>query len=264
MMLKQKSLGKLSDTQLQRFVALTRSIDVWKNFYSALEDKPRFQRIIRSGRIQFQWAPLYELQMAELIALLIFTLDDDGSLRRGLEEAEDKQEFVIALGEELVADDDESPIRVRSRKIITALALLQVLLKSIESIQYYSQTMGELVAKVAAGSDEALVRAVTIDPTVLNCPPVAHRFALAVISRDKKLLRRISKAFMGPHKGKMPNRTLRYIERVLEESGAFEAAPRSHIFEVVANKLGLYEQLRGDPKKGLETLFARWRADAAT
>ena len=260
----QKSLGKLSDSQLQRFVAVLRSFDVWKNFYAALDERPRLKKIIRSGRLRFQWAPLYELQMAELIVLLIFTLDDDGALRRGLESADDKQEFVIALAEGLIADNDETPVRVRTRRIVTALALLQVLLKSIESIQYFSQSMGELVLKAAAGDDESMIRAVSIDPTVLNCAPIAHRFSLAVISGDRKLLRRISKAFGGPHKGKMPNRTLRYVERVLAESGAFEAASRSHIFDVVATKLGLYEQLKGDPKKGLDTLFARWRADAST
>ena len=259
-----KSLGKLSDSQLIRFVALTRSFDIWRNFYETIEGKPRFQRLLKSRRIQFQWAPLYELQLAELIVLLVFILDDDGSVRRGLLEADDKQEFFIALGEEVAADDDETPIKVSARKILTVVALLQVLMKTIESIQYFSLSMDELVRKAAAGNNDAMVRAVSIDPTVLNCPPVAHRFSLAVIAGDKKLLRRISKAFDGPHKGKRPNRDLRYVQRVLEEAGAFEVASRSHIFDLVANKLGLYEQLKGDPKKGLETLFARWKADAST
>ena len=240
------------------------SFNIWNEFYSVLQDKPRFLRLLRSRRIQFQWAALYELQVAELIALLLFALDDDGSVRKGLFEAEDKQEYVIQLGEDAASDDDVTPIRVKTRKILTALALLQVLLKSIEAIQYYSLSMDELVAKASMGNEDALVRAVSIDPTVLNCPPIAHRFSLAVVSGDKKLLRRISKAFQGPHKGKLPNRQLRYVQRILDEAGAFQSATRSHIFEVVATKLGLYEQMKGDPKKGLDTLFARWKADAAT
>lgn len=202
--------------------------------------------------------------MAELIALLIFTLDDDGSLQKGLREAEDKHEFAIALGEQIVADPDGPPVRVKARKILVSVALFQVLLKSIEAVQNYSLTMDELVRKAAVGNDEAMVRAISIDPTVLNCSPIAHRFSLAVIANDRKLLRRISKAFDGPHKGKRPNRDLRYIQRVLDEAGAFQAASRSHIFEILAIKLGLYEQLKGDPKKGLETLFSRWKADATT
>lgn len=259
-----KALGKLSDSQLGRFVELTKSFDLWGNFYEELEQKPRFQRLLRSRRIQFQWAPLYELQLVELIGLLVFALDDDGSLRKGLAEAEDKQEFVIALGEDLIAEDDQIPVRAKARKILVAVALLQVLLSSIKSVQYFSLTMDELVRKVESGNDEAMIRAVSIDPTVLSCGPVAHRFSLAVIANDKKLLRRISKAFAGPHKGKKPNRDLRYVQRVLDDAGAFKVASRSHIFDVLANKLGLYEQLKGDPKKGLETLFARWKADAAT
>jgi len=54
------------------------------------------------------------------------------------------------------------------------------------------------------------------------------------------------------------------VQRVLDEAGAFESASRTHIFNVLANRLGLYEQLKGDPKKGLETLFARWKEDATT
>lgn len=260
----EKSLGRLSRSQLERFVAVAKSFDTWKNFYTEIERQPRFRRLIGSSRVQFQWAHLYELQLLELIALLIFTLDEDGSLQKGLSAAEDKQEFVIALGEESSTPVHEIPVRVRASKILLAVALLQVLIKSIESIQYFSLTMDELVRKVASGSDEAMIRAVSIDPTVLSCPPVAHRFSLAVIANDKKVLRRISKAFGGPHKAKMPNRDLRYLQRVLDDAGAFEVASRSQIFEVVADRLGLYEQLKGDPKKGLETLFARWKADAST
>lgn len=259
-----KSLGKLSDSQLSRFVALMKPFDVWKDYYGELEQKPRFQRLLRSRRIQFQWAPLYELQLAELIALLLFALDDDGSVRKGLVAAEDKQEFFIALGEDVSTEDAAPLVRTKARKILVAVALLQVLLKSIEAIQYFSLTMDELVRKAALGNDEAMVRAVSIDPSVLSCAPVAHRFSLAVMANDKKLLRRISKAFDGPHKGKKPNRDLRYVQRVLDEAGAFAVASRSHIFDVLASKLGLYEQLKGDPKKGLETLFARWKADAST
>lgn len=188
-------------------------------------------------------------------------MDDDNSLRMGLAAAEDKQEFVIALGEDLAAKGDLPLRKTKARKILVAVALLQVL---VSSIQYFSLTMDELVRKMQSGSDEAMIRAVSIDPTVLSCTPVAHRFSLAVIARDKRLLCRISKAFSGPHKGKKPNRDLRYVQRVLDDAGAFESASRSHIFEVLANKLGLYEQLKGDPKKGLETFFARWKADAAT
>lgn len=259
-----KTLGLIDESQLGRVLALIRSSDISDDFYAGIQRKPRLKRLLNSSRIQFQWAPLYELQIAELFALLIFTLDDDGSLQKGLKEAQDKQEFAISLGEKVIAEPDGPAVRIRARKILTAIALLQVLVKSMEAVQYFSLTMDELVRKAAAGNDEAMVRAVSIDPTVLSCPPIAHRFSVAVMTKEKNLLRRISKAFNGPHKGKIPNRDLRYIQRVLDEAGAFEVASRSQIFDVLANKLGLYEQLKGDPKKGLETLLARWREDATT
>jgi len=40
-----KSSGKLTDSQLGRFVVLMRSFDVREEFCSQIEEKPRFQHV---------------------------------------------------------------------------------------------------------------------------------------------------------------------------------------------------------------------------
>lgn len=257
----EKTLGSVSPNQFARTVALIDELDSVSDVYALLKQKPRFKRLVESPRIGFFWSWVYELPYVQVLALLIIGMADQAELA-ALKAAEDKTEFLIRQAE--TADELPEIGRVKASRILPILALQMALAKSAESFSLYSVSMNELVERVGKGDREAMLRAIRVDPTVLSAPTVAHQFSLAVMKRDKRFIQRVKKALDGPHKGLYPYKKLRYSAVILEEAGALVAGNREHVFDVVANKLKLYDQRQGDPFKGLFTQFARWKQHAST
>jgi hypothetical protein len=258
---KEKTLGRISPDQFARTLSLMDGMETWADVFKLLKQKPRFRRLTEDRRVGFSWAAAYELDYQHMLAALLLLIAEPEDLRE-LDQADDKTEYVLRQ-----AEDDEfavPTVRVKARKALLALGLLMALTKSAESLSLYSVSMNELVRRARHGDREAVVRAVRIDPSVLAAPSVSHQLSLAVMRKEKKFLRRIQKAFDGPHKGLYPYKKLRYSALILQESGALTPKNREHVFEVVANQLKLYEQSRGDPFKGLFTQFERWNRFSAT
>lgn len=258
-MSREKTLGSMSPDQFARTLAIMDGWETWGDVYKELRAKPRFQRLIESPRIKFSWAAAYEFDFITMMAALIWVVGDQAAIDR-IVRAEDKHEEVLAMAEE----EPEEPGRIRTARALFAVGLLTALFKSAEALSLYSVSLNELVARARDGDQEALFRAVSVDPSVLAAPSVGHQLSLAVMRKDRQFMRRIKKALDGPHKGRQPYRKLRYSALMLEEAGALVPGNREHVFDVVTNQLRLYEQRQGDAFKGLFTQFARWRADAAT
>jgi hypothetical protein len=249
-----KSLGNLSPEQLAQIIETLREVNGWEGLMSLLEQKPRVKRLLRHKTVMFYWAWAYELPLAMLLALLGHTMAGSEAFKT-VKAAEDKQEAVLNLDK---APEFEPPKgRVKARQALLVIALLQALIKSLECIQQYSEPMSVLVERAGSGDREAFRNLVRIDPSAIAAPTVAKVISVAVMNGDRKLLKAVKGAFDSPRVALAPYRELRFTEAVLTEAGAFASASREHIFEVVASKLGLYEQEKGDPFKGLFTFFDR-------
>jgi hypothetical protein len=260
MLSKEKTLGSISPDQFARTLTLFDEMESWADLFRLLRQSPRFLRLVADRRIQFSWAEAYELRYVEVCAALILLIAQPEEVQ-GLAQAEDKNEFLLRKAEE----EPDAPVqRVKARKALLVFGLLISLMKSADSLSLYSVTMNELVSRARSGDQEAMLRAIRIDPSVLTAPSVAHQLSHAVLRRDRRFLQRIKKAFDGPHKGLYPYKKLRFSALVLEESGALTPANREHVFEVVAHQLKLYEQSKGDPFKGLYSQFSRWKSHATT
>ncbi len=258
---KDKTLGKISPDQFARTLDVMEGFEVWADLFALLKQKPRFKRLIESPRIGFSWSSAYEFEYKYMLAALMVSFAEHIDLK-SLALAEDKQEFVLQMAE----NQEDLPLigRVKARKILLVLGLLQAVTKSIECMSLYSISINELVARARKGDKEAILKAIKIDPTILSAPSVAHQLSLAVMRKDKRFLQRVKKAFDGPHKGLHIYKKLRYSALMLDEAGALTPSNREHVFDVVANQLKLYEQRKGDPFKGLFTQFSRWKEYSTT
>ena len=87
---------------------------------------------------------------------------------------------------------------------------------------------------------------------------------LAIFRSDKRFLKQIKGAYATPRQKLAVYADLRFVEALLHEAEAFEAAPSEHIYEVVVNRLALYDHRGDDAGKSLMTLFTRWRESATT
>lgn len=258
---KEKTLGAISPDQFSRTLGVLDQMESWSDLFSLLKKSPRFKNLVSDRRIQFTWSAAYELEYLHVCAALILAIASEAELA-GLKAADDKTEFFLQQAE----NDDEGSerSRIRTSKALLVFGLLQALIKSAECMSLYSVSINVLVARARLGDIDAMVQAIRVDPSVLSAPSVAHQLSLAVLRKDKRVLQRIKKAFDGPHKGLYPYRKLRYSALILEEAGALSSENKEHVFDVVANKLKLYEQTRGDPFKGMFTQFARWKEHAST
>lgn len=261
--MRQKTLGNLTPTQLRKTLDLAKELPTLANLKTLLESRSGFQHAVDEAGLAFWWAWAYDLSMPELIAVLAYAIDAQDALIR-VAEADDPQEMMLGLAEspeEPEADPSAAPLW---RKLLV-FELLSALVMCFRSYRSYSQSLCELVEKARMGNREALLKAVRIDPTVLSTISIAELTSLAVLDSDKKFLKQIKGAYSTPRNKLAMYADLRLVEVLLHEAGVFASkVPAEHIYEVVVNGLGLYDHRGADARKGLMTLFKRWRESATT
>ena len=220
---------------------------------------PKFYR--RTG-LPLSWSWAYCLKFSEVLALALHSL---GIQDEFLAHARSEQPY-HAL-QEFVENFDPQPKTDRRyrRRVAAVLPLLNAMIYSIRAVGYHSQSIDELVIRGLCGEPVMLRNAVAVDSTVLSCPLVADHIARLQLHGEKKELALLYRAAAsGPRKKLQPYWQLRYIERVLAEANAIELYGRESIYELVTERLKLYDTRGADPYKALFMSFDRWRKDATT
>ena len=151
------------------------------------------------------------------------------------------------------------------RKLVTVLPLLYAMIHTIRAVGYHSQTIDELIARGIQGEPVMLRNAVGVDPSILSNPLVADYVSRLQLRGEKRELALLYRAAAnGPRKKLQPYWQLRYIERMLAESKAIELHGRESIYELVTERMKLFDARGADPYKALFSSFDRWRKDATT
>lgn len=261
--MRKKTLGNLTPMQLRRTLNLAKGLPTLANLRTLLKSRPKFQRALDEAGLVFSWAWAYELSTLELIALLVWGIDEQDEIL-AIAESDDPQEAMLNRAkreEEPAIEADDIPLW---RKLLV-LELLIALIMCFRCYRSYSQSLCDLVAKARGGNQEALLCAVRIDPTVLSTPSVTEIVSLSVLGSEKKFLKRVKGAYATPRQKLTMYTDLRFVEVLLHEAGAFASnVPAEHIYDVVVNGLALYDHRGADARKGLMTLFKRWRDSATT
>lgn len=220
-------------------------------------------KYLRRTGLPIYWAWCHEFSVAETIALLCHLTDAGDVILRAMTGDMDYGELLDVL--DGLEDDQAVPLRVKRRRVVMVIALLLALSYSYKAIGYHSLSIRELVSRGLDGNDLPLRQAVAVDPSVLSMPSVVSYMGELQLGNERRKLAAIYRAAMkGPNKQLQPNWQLRYMERVLREGGTAEAFGREAIFDLVTDRLRLYDARGSDPFKGLFTLFHRWKVDATT
>ena len=220
---------------------------------------PTFYR--RTG-IPLIWSWAYCLSLPETIALALYTagLQDDFLARL---KSENPIDGILEFAESFDPDPKADP-HFR-RRLVAVLPLLYAMVYSIKAIGYHSQSIDELLCRGLNGEPVMLRNAVAVDATILSNPLVADHVSRLQLRGDKRELALLYRAAAsGPRKKLQPYWQLRYIERMLSESSAIQHYGREAIFELVTQRLKLFDARGSDPYKALFMSFDRWRKDATT
>jgi len=243
------------NSQLTEIVALETSL-------KSLERETWLPKYYRRTGIPLVWAWAYCFTFSELLAVSLHSIGVAPEFTARLKSKEPYDgifEFVENF------DPDPKADKHYRRRLIVALPLLYAMVYSIRAVGYHSQTINELLTRGLNGEPVMLRNAIAVDPTVLSNPLVADHVARLHLRNEKKELALLyGAAAKGPRKKLQPNWQLRYMERVLAESNAIELHGRESIYELVTQRLKLYDARGADPYKALFTSFDRWRKDATT
>jgi hypothetical protein len=257
-----KPLGKLTEDQLRRLLKLADETPSVEGLSKRLRNRSSLQEAIRDSGMVFHWSWVYELSMLELLALMVWVIDRQDELVAAAK-SDDPQEAILLLAE----DEEEPSIEPDSipawRKVL-GVELFVACALCFQSYRSYSVSLCELVEKVRNGNLEALCKAIRIDPSTLSAPSVSQFVSEAVFHGRTRVLKQIKGAYATPRKKLAMYTDLRFVEVLLHEAEAFEHAPSERIYDVVVNRLGLYDHRSEDPRKGLEALFKRWRESSTT
>ena len=257
------SSGPLSLKDIERFNGRLAEVLSLESTLREIEGATWVPKFYRRTGIPLVWAWVYSFSFAETLALALHVvgLQEDFLCRL---RSDNPYDAILDLAEKF--DPDPKSDRHFRRRLIAVLPLLYAMVNSIRAIGYHSQSIDELLARGVGGGEPVMLRnAVAVDPTVLSNPLVAdHVSRLQLRGHKKELALLYRAASNGPRKQLQPNAQLRYMERLLSESGAIQQHGREAIFELVTRRLKLYDDRGADPYKALFMSFDRWRKDATT
>ena len=235
------ALGKIISS-LQRDLANSEKAREWKSSHGELV-----------------WANLYELPL-EGIALIWFLISGQVEMIERAAATQDPQEATLDWIERY---EPQQPADVSSDEVMMVIASLIALVYNWASAGWYSITLCDLISQARQGNDDALFKAVSVDPTCMAGPTGASRLSRAVLKSESKFMKRIQKALKGPNKGRHQYSQHRVAEYILRDAGAFKVhGNREEIFEAVTVDLGLAMKRDGDPFKAWSARVAAWQREA--
>lgn len=266
-------LAKIPPTDLRVLLGLLPQLEAEQRAIQAM-------LVERSGAIFARdcespaWSHLYELPFLEHVSTVVVALGQQDLVRK-IAAAPRQVEALVASIAELDEDDTEfSPAEKEALrpKLARILGLSTSLVKSMRCLMAYGVYLNDLVALVRLGGpkgDQALLKAVRIDPTVLAAPSLQARFCRAVLEDDQKFLSTIKRAINGPlTKQQQANADkIRFVLQVIQDAHV-EHLTDDELHELFVKELALYAAPSrtdaGDAAKGIRAIRDRMKKAKAT
>lgn len=221
-------LGKFSPTDLAQFIALyPKLLEGEREARDTLKEKS--DKILAPDMPGSIWSHFYELPAKDhfVQSMVVFGAHDE--LKR-LAQSPNQIQELVHIAESLDEDEDEWEPTEEEREILrktlgAVFAMIMSVMNSLRSLMIFGVYLNDLVALVRAGGDkgdQALLRAVKIDPTVLACPSVNARISRALMLDEDGFLAKVRRAMNGKlTKREQRNyQDMRVVLQVLHETGA--------------------------------------------
>ncbi len=150
------------------------------------------------------WAYLYSFSPAQMVILFFVTIGWMDRLERLVNESK-RMENYLALFKDVYENDfdEETQKHIDSfddEEMGALLAVLFVMLGNLEGVKMYHQSVSDWIKDAEtkfedrADKDEALMKAVAIDRSVVAHPTIAKRIGLAQVMGDETFLDKLIKA----------------------------------------------------------------------
>ncbi|MNR84341.1 hypothetical protein D3C72_151390 [compost metagenome] len=247
--------GKLSVEHIQQILALLPFLEQARpELAELINEKP--ERATKFLKPDIAWSVLYEMPIelhlacfSEVAGLNDFLInaasssDPHGEMMK-LDTHPDYQEWEGGTD--------------KKYEIHHLLGVLYSLLGTIESLMLYGFYINELLAQVAENNDDdALFKAIRVDPIVITTDIAAHRIACASITANAKFFDELQKALKGKTGGQARYlKKFKVLMQILLESGQLNL-PTSVIVNL-AMELDTYSS-NPNAEKNLNELIRKFR-----
>ncbi|MEC5385529.1 hypothetical protein VVD49_07325 [Uliginosibacterium sp. H3] len=247
-----KEYGKLTREQFQQLVRhfhgfRAQRIELAKAVSEA--NPERIDIFFKSGLI---WAAMYEFPLVELLARLIVGAGA-GDWLHDLAKSGDPQQAIL---DEMDSDLD-TDIQLDDAAAPHFLAFIMVAERNIAAIERYHRSMHALVSEAKAGDLDSLCKAVTIDRSVLACPPIAAIITRAQFMNDAELFRKLGRALQGPSKRIQKSLDdVRFVMFALRDFGLTDISD-AKLKKLIVEELRIYRH--SDPQDATKSLGKQFR-----
>lgn len=251
----QKQFGQLTVEHLQQILSLLPILDQARpELAELMNSKP--EQAAKILQPDLAWGALYEMPIAfhlaafsEVAGLSTFLIDaaassDPHAEMMKLDDHPDYQEWDGGTD--------------KKYEIQHLCGVLYSLIGTIEALMLYGFYINELLAMVVEnGDDEALFKAIRVDPIVVTTEIAAHRIACASVRADTNFFYGLQKALQGKTGGQARYlKKFKVLMQILLESGQLDL-PNSTIANL-ALQLDTYSDSPG-AEKNLNELIRKFR-----
>lgn len=219
------------------------------------------------------WAPYYELSYPECVARFF----RDAGLNEELRKIAKSDNQIRTAGHFVQSSDmllDKVlaclPDDQRRTYILKVLGYGLLLTKSVRSLMVYGFYINDLVAIARTATaiksrDEALLKAVRMDASVVGCPTASSRISKAVLLNDTKFLKKLNNAILGKLGVREARnfQKMRFILQVLHESGGV-ALNDKQLKDLFVHQLNLYSDSQSTSEKNLKAFAYNFKHQKST
>lgn len=206
------------------------------------------------------WSNCYELEFEKFLAFFIVSLD----LHHDLKEYKDLEfdDGLTKFSDQVIGKLDlelESSNEEEAKELtLSAMTFGYVMVSCVKSLMVYGYYMNDLV-KIARDNkntrkgDDALLKAIRIDPCVIGCITASSRLSYAVLFDDKKFLRKLQNAMTGKLGARESKnyQKMRLVLQVLHEAKADQMSD-SELNDLFVEQLKLYSDTQGTSEKNIK------------
>lgn len=231
------------------------------------------QRPLLENLSNYSWAHLYEKSFSE--SLIDFF--EDSKLVHEREKISASENKILAtlnfqenLPQNLDKVFDRLPKDQQLDFTVMAMVYGMLMLKNARSLMIYGLYINDLVAIARTASDlkerdDALLKAIRLDASVVGCSTALVRISKAVLLNDLSFLKKLKNAIAGKL-GELEDRNfqkMRFILQVLHESGGICLNDKA-LTDLFVKQLNLYSDIQFTAEKNLGEFTRNFKKKKST
>ena len=197
------------------------------------------------------WGSLYALPVTRFLAVVLWAFDALDDLLLCAETANPQGATIEFLESFEIPDIEEGDLEHEAYGVF--LSLVCAVTGNAQSLLQYGEFLNDLVQRVGEGDDDALFRAIRIDPLAIQAWPIAGRIGMAHLLDDRAFLDKLGKAITRtkPIRPKAQYDDLRLALALLEEARGLDQMSADELDCLLIDCLELYPDTGRDAVAGL-------------